>query len=231
MSFCIIYILKNKINDKIYIGQTWRPLKNRFNNGYSGNPYLFNAIKKYDKNNFYYEVLTIAHTQNIANYWETYFINKYNSLDRNIGYNIKEGGSNGKLSEETKKKLSEFRKGKKLSLETRKKMSISKIGENNSFYGKVHSDETRNKISEAQKGERHNNFGKTHSEETKNKMSISNRGEKHYNAKLNEIFVIEILELLKNNVSITDIAEKYNVGVRAINKIKNGTRWKHVIRK
>ena len=44
------------------------------------------------------------------------------------------------------------KKGRTVTNETRKKMSEAKKGENNPFYGKLHSEETRRKMSEAKKG-------------------------------------------------------------------------------
>jgi hypothetical protein len=43
-----IYILKNKINDKIYVGQTWQSLNERWRNGmgYRGCHKIERAIKK-----------------------------------------------------------------------------------------------------------------------------------------------------------------------------------------
>src|ERR1700676_2962873 len=93
--FYIIYILRNTINNKIYIGQTRRLLKKRLNNYTKNQPHIYNAIKKYGKNNFYYEVLTVAHTQEITDYWEIYFIEKYNSTNLDIGFNLKTGGIKG----------------------------------------------------------------------------------------------------------------------------------------
>ena len=55
-------------------------------------------------------------------------------------------------SEEAKKKMREAHKGKKLSEETKKKMREAKKGENNPMYGKKHSDEARRKIRKAQMG-------------------------------------------------------------------------------
>jgi group I intron endonuclease len=93
---CIIYILRNRINNLVYIGQTWRPLKKRFR-GYSEKQiHLFRAIKTYGKESFFYEVLTVAHTQKIADYWECYFIDKFDSIDPNKGYNLKTGGIGGR---------------------------------------------------------------------------------------------------------------------------------------
>ena len=70
-----------------------------------------------------------------------------------------------KLSDETRKKLSEANKGKKLSDETRKKMSDVK---------KDISDETRKKMSDAKKG-------KQLSDETKKKLSEARKGMHWYN--------------------------------------------------
>ena len=73
------------------------------------------------------------------------------------------------FSEEHRRKLSESHKGHTVSEETRKKMSEAKKGENNPLYGKHFSEETRRKISEANKGH-------TVSEETRRKLSESLKG-------------------------------------------------------
>jgi hypothetical protein len=57
---CKIYLLKNIVNCKVYIGQTWMDLHKRMGkNGvnYSNSPYLYHAIQKYGIHNFEYEVL------------------------------------------------------------------------------------------------------------------------------------------------------------------------------
>src|SRR5260370_6574829 len=140
MNCNIIYILKNKCNNKVYIGQTWNTLKERGDGGYGyiKSSHLYNAIKKYGWDNFYYEFLTLTHTQEVADYWEQYFIDKFKSNNRKYGYNIKLGGSHGKHSVNSTK-------GRKLSEEHKKKISHSLIGN-------VVSEETKNKISKTQKG-------------------------------------------------------------------------------
>lgn len=50
-----------------------------------------------------------------------------------------------------------------------KKLSIARKGENNSFYGKNHSEETRNKISITTKGY-------IHTEEAREKISLAKKG-------------------------------------------------------
>ena len=59
-----------------------------------------------------------------------------------------------------------MRKGSHHSEETRRRMSEAKKGEKHPLYGKHHSLETRKKMSEANKG-------KHHSEETKRKISLT----------------------------------------------------------
>lgn len=66
--------------------------------------------------------------------------------------------------------------GMRLSDETKKKLSEVMKGENNPFYGKHHSEEVRKKLSEAQKGEKNHNYGKQFSEETKKKIGETKKG-------------------------------------------------------
>jgi hypothetical protein len=166
----------------IYIGQTWKSLQNRFNNGYGyiNCVHLNNAIKKYGKDNFEYKILTVCGTQETADYWENYFIERYSSRDPIIGYNIKEGGSNGKLSPETKKKISEsligvntWTKGRAISQEAKDKHSQSMIGKN---VGNILTDETKMKISLSKVGKPSPNKGNIMSEESRRKMSKSQKG-------------------------------------------------------
>jgi group I intron endonuclease len=184
-----IYILKNKINSKIYIGQTWRSLSERWDSGhgYDDSPRLNNAIRKYGNKNFYYEVITFCGTQEAADACEIYFIAKYNSTNREYGYNIREGGSRGKLSENTKQKISISLTGKKQSEETKMKRSLSMTGKKS-----PKSAETREKISETLTGRKmpeeqrlkmmgkESPFeGKSHSKETCKKISDANIGRTH----------------------------------------------------
>ena len=90
-------------------------------------------------------------------------------------------------SEESRKKMSESKKGKPSwikgkhhSEESRKKMSESKNG-------KHHSEETRKKISDAHKG-------KHHSEDTRKKMSKATKGKHWYNNGMQNVFTYECPE-------------------------------------
>jgi hypothetical protein len=66
-----------------------------------------------------YEELANCLDQDIADELEDYYINEFNSRDLDIGYNLKEGGSAGRHTEETKKKISETLKNKEWSEEAK----------------------------------------------------------------------------------------------------------------
>jgi group I intron endonuclease len=114
---CSIYVIKNSVNNKVYVGQTWRSIERRFqvhlqNSTANHCLKLRRAIQKYGIDAFGIELLTFCHTQEMANYWEIYFIRKFNSVKN--GYNVLEYAFNRKgtkHSAKTKKKMSENNKG------------------------------------------------------------------------------------------------------------------------
>lgn len=86
-----IYKTTNLKNGKIYIGQH---LATKFEpEKYIGSGHLLlPAIKYYGKQNFRCELLASCDTIEDLNNLEKYYIKKYNSQDRSIGYNIADGG-------------------------------------------------------------------------------------------------------------------------------------------
>ena len=91
--FFTIYKITNKINGKVYIGQhKVKSLFARDNYLGSGGKRYQNAIKKYGKQNFSKEIITIAMTQSEADVLEKYYIKKYDSTNPEKGYNILVGG-------------------------------------------------------------------------------------------------------------------------------------------
>jgi group I intron endonuclease len=142
---CTIYLLTNIINNKIYIGQTWLPLKIRMGtNGknYKNCNYLYSSIKKYGIENFKYKTLAFCDTQNKADIAESLLINFYKSRDNKIGYNIKDGGSCGKHSIETKIKISKSIKNKVWSI----KALINKSNSGKAWLGKKRGKQSQDRI-------------------------------------------------------------------------------------
>ena len=100
----IIYIIKNRLNDKVYIGQTTTDIKTRFNQHCKNSTLksrhykLYNAIKKYGKEKFYIEILEQGVDINKLDEREIYYIEKYNSYLK--GYNSTKGGDGRVINKE-----------------------------------------------------------------------------------------------------------------------------------
>lgn len=92
--------------------------------------YVNNQSHKYGPDKFVIELLATTSSQIVADYLESSYIKEYDSISspNGIGYNLKDGGSNGKLSQETKDKMSKAHTGKKLSLRHCKSTSVGKTG-------------------------------------------------------------------------------------------------------
>lgn len=81
-----IYIIKNSINNKVYIGQTTMKLERRLYNHCISSTSLGKDIQKYGKNNFFISLLDdSASNMDELTDIEEYYINKYNSISD--GYN------------------------------------------------------------------------------------------------------------------------------------------------
>jgi group I intron endonuclease len=148
-----IYMFKNTINSKIYVGQSVdvysrysKHKKSEFSSCI--NPTRFvNAIKKYGFNNFEFSIIEFVEKENLT-IREQFWMDFYKSYLREFGYNAcpaagspfgykhtKETrekvsiASKGRLhSEKTKKLMSEIHTGKKMSIESIKKNRVAKLG-------------------------------------------------------------------------------------------------------
>ena len=136
----IIYKYTNKVNGKVYIGQTINESKRRekwknLKTPYAGN-YINRARVKYGIESFSYEVLVeILNDDEIIlkdtlNLLEEKYISLYHSKDPKFGYNLTDGGKSGKgqiVSQETRNKISKVHKGlkKKMSEQGKRNISLS----------------------------------------------------------------------------------------------------------
>ena len=102
-----IYKHTNKLNGKVYIGQTGRNVEERWSDGLKNyNRHFKNAIKKYGWDGFDHEILFENLTSEKANELEKILIERYESMNPAKGYNKTSGGKKfDRLSEDTKVKI------------------------------------------------------------------------------------------------------------------------------
>lgn len=126
----VIYKITNKINGKVYIGQTIEGFNRRYRKNFSKlhDGYLKNAINKYGIENFeIIKILDVAFSKEELDIKEKCWIKIFNSNNKKYGYNLTEGGSNASSYEnKTEDEMKEIKE----------KLRQSKIGENNPMYGK-----------------------------------------------------------------------------------------------
>ena len=129
-----IYKFENKYNRKVYIGQSIdieKRYKAHIKEAKAGdNTHFHNAIRKYGIDAFNFDILIECPKENL-DYWEKFYIRYYCSYE--FGYNQTRGGDgvqlfgkdNGmygrKHTEESKKIISEKKRGTKWSKEQRDK--------------------------------------------------------------------------------------------------------------
>jgi len=145
---CGIYGLRNKVNGKWYVGQSY-DITLRWYRAYEKlhckkQRKIYNALLKYGYESFDKTILeTCEPNVEVLNNREDYWIKFCDSI--NNGYNIKEAGSRGKHSTETIEKMRAASTGKHPTKETLMKMSVWQKG-------KTVTEEHRLKLSLSQKG-------------------------------------------------------------------------------
>ena len=92
-----IYIIRNTVNEKVYVGQTHVSIKLRFQNHLSaarrGLDYVIGkAIRKYGEDKFYVELLEECLIEEL-NEREQYWISFFKATDNRFGYNMSIGGN------------------------------------------------------------------------------------------------------------------------------------------
>nr|MDA3779499.1 GIY-YIG nuclease family protein [Bacteroidales bacterium] len=123
-----IYIIRNKINNKIYVGSAidvkkrWRDHKWYLKENKHHNPHLQASYNKYELENFKFILELECNKINLIGN-ETNVIQKYDSKNRNYGYNINDPR--------------QIFTGHKCSDELKQKSSERMVGENNPMYGKI----------------------------------------------------------------------------------------------
>ena len=201
-----IYCIENLINYKKYIGQSvniyarWKQHISELNGNKHFNDYLQKSWNKYGEDNFKFYVIEYCDINELDDK-EIYYIDFYQTLNRDTGYNLMSGGTFGrKYSQESREKMSRSLQGHKVSNETRQKIKDN------------HAD-----IS----GEKNGMYGKHHTEDAKRKVSEANRGKISARRNRNQVYCIE-LELIFADA--TDAGKHFNINSSGILKCCRGER-------
>ena len=194
---CGIYLLTNKVNGKQYVGQSIN-IKKRMREHANANKkdcaYLHNAIRKHGWESFDLKMLIVVDSKEDMNRYERALIEQYGTLSPG-GYNCKDGGLSGRVSEATRRKQSVAKLGKPQNLtpeqrsaraaiwlgrshseETKQRMREWNLGRKMPADSKLFTDEYRQKMSELKRGQVPFMAGKTHTSEAKAKMSAAHKG-------------------------------------------------------
>lgn len=239
-----IYTITNIVNNKMYIGYCYNftirrnQHKSNLLNNTHPNKHLQSAYNKYSGENFIFEILEEC-SQNYLASQENYWVNLFNVINNEYGYNIRPTDPYDKPRHSQK---------------TKDKISFLVKGEKSVWYGKKHSEITKIKISIGNKGKHGMKginhpmfgttggmFGKKHSLETKRKMSkaLLNRSKELIIASANKRKKILIQMNLQNNfikewVSAKEASKELNINYSCIiaccNKKQNTAgnfKWKY----
>ena len=114
MNKYLVYIHKNKINGKVYVGQTFNSAQERWKNGYGyKGQYFFEAIQEFGWDNFEHIIVAENLTMVQAQALEQQLITQYHANDEQYGYNKTSGGfgSQGRVwTEDERKHMSKVQK-------------------------------------------------------------------------------------------------------------------------
>jgi len=133
-----IYCIENLLNGKKYVGMS-KDVNDRMNSNHKTCKILYQAIKKYGKENFKRYIIEYCDKDKLLDR-EEFWIKEFHSLVTEWGYNnlprgaVCEGGWHHK--ESAKEKIREFRIGKHLSDTAKEKVSKSHSGKSHYAFGK-----------------------------------------------------------------------------------------------
>lgn len=150
-----IYKITNKLNNKIYVGQTIRDPQVRFlehMNDSVSQDYFHQAIRKYGPDNFKLEIIDKAQSIEELNQKETFWINELSSYAccGSNGYNTTYGGQDNPMTHQNVKE-----KHNKIMRSDEVRKKISETMKQKVVKGELFNEEHRKHLSESMKGNQH----------------------------------------------------------------------------
>lgn len=252
-----VYLIENRLNGKIYVVSSLNVKRRLMThvNKLTKNKHHSDKLQMdwdiYGLDSFKFEVLEEVDNTDELDKREQYWITYYRSSSDD-GYNVKSKATRKKtIPDESRQKSSESAKArifteemleisknnlkramptpegiKKTSdkLRGRKRPEEVKEKIRSKLQGREVSEETRKKLSESSKG-------KKHTEEAKKNMSEAHKNRPHlgYGSKLREEDVVIIKTLLRDNLPVKIIADKFHLDVSYVYQIRKGRTWKHIV--
>ena len=231
-----IYKITNKINRKVYIGQTKKTIEERFQEHLKKakihtNRYLYDAMNKYGYNNF--QVSKIEECDNAKlDEREIYWIAFYKSNNKQYGYNMTAGGGGGDTwinnlhKKETSKKLSLAQKGKKHNMSQTWRDNIIKSNQEKKTILINKNDlekDIKNFMSIEDICKKYNISRKTFYNKCKeffNKTPTEIRGDKlkHSNSLKIELDIQQIEKYIQQNKTLKEMAKLLNVSQETVRR-------------
>lgn len=230
-----IYLIRNKINGKVYVGQSTNIHRRWMEHLRSGQPELYSkknerdsttpihlAMQKYGIENFVLITLEECPREEL-NDREKFWIKQFDSTNKKNGYNIGQGGQNSfalKGENHSQAKLTQAQVNEIKELLKYSNLTLEEISQRYSFVAKS----TLSLI----------NQGKTWHDENETYplrvLSVGSKGSKNPKAKFTEEQVMEMRKLYSEGIAPKDIYPKYEhiASQSAINAILYNKTYTHL---
>lgn len=215
-----VYALIDPITGKVrYIGITCKPLDSRLAGHLRDDPKENNHkalwIRKLKRQGVIPKIATLKNglTKDEACLMEQQYIKQYKDAGTDL-VNLSNGGE-------------AVMAGRKHSGETIQKMKAAHKGEKNAFFGKHHSPESIAKMRKARSGKKSWNKGKRLSNEHRENLSKSHKGIAVWNKGKSRVNFDEILRLLDNGHTQTELSEMFGIDQGYISR-KNKQRKRQI---
>lgn len=212
-----VYVIRNLINGKVYVGQTKNFAQRKAGHIYSAKSAidrpLQRSMRKHGIENFSFEIIEECVDVQI-NEREQFWVAHFDSFNPEKGYNLTSGGDAPLfVSDETRKKMSESQTGHIVSDETKKKIRKARLGW------------------EGLRGPKNPNFGKPLAQSVRDQLSAYAKqriGDKNPNAKLTPEIVKQIKLRLQNGARVCDVVKEFDISRSQVNRVKNDQQWSHI---